>query len=203
VAASQLSIETSIERPTKRLRSDSAALSPPPASNPSPPSNAGSNKITPSTQPSVLALSKKARIEQLTALLDLDIIKFLCVAGVSLRAVDLPQWKKIWEHTNPSYTPASATKISDSQIPQEASFVRAKQLELLRNKTNLTLTFDGNSTRLPQSVYTIHIITADRRVYFFEGHEGSEDSHTAEYLFGVVKNVSCIDNCADIDSTPV
>jgi hypothetical protein len=40
--------------------------------------------------------------------------------------------------------------------PSEAIFVREKQIEILRGIDNLTLTFDGNTTRKPHSIYTVH-----------------------------------------------
>jgi hypothetical protein len=166
-----------------------------PCSDPEPSSASQANstkKIKLSTQPSVEALSRKAKINEITKILDLDVLKFVCVSGILLRVVDLPQWRTLWVHANPLYTPASATKLADVQIPQEVSFVRNQQLEILKQEKNLTLTFDGNTTCLPESVYTIHIITPDHQVYFFEGNEASNKSHTSEHLYDVMKKVSCL-----------
>jgi hypothetical protein len=46
-------------------------------------------------------------------------------------------------------------------------------------------------TQLPQSIYTIHVITSDRHVYFFDGNEASDQSHTGEHLWKCMKDVSC------------
>lgn len=55
-------------------------------------------------------------------------------------------------------------------------------MEILRKEENLTLTFDGNSTRKPQSVYTMHVTTKDRDSYFVDGYEGSDKHHTAVWI---------------------
>lgn len=162
----------------------------PESGTPTPATTESTKRITPSSQPSVLSLSRKAKIEAITAQLDLDIVKWICVAGIPPSKVDLPQWKTLWEHANPLYTPASSTKIEDVQIPKEAGHVRTINIQHLRTCIDLSITFDGNSTKLPQSVYTIHIITPARRVCLFEGNEASGVSHTGEHLFNILSQVS-------------
>ncbi|KAG0693578.1 hypothetical protein DFH29DRAFT_1084188 [Suillus ampliporus] len=128
--------------------------------------------VTAKSQPSVAPLAKKARLEALTAQLHADVVQLFCVGGLPPSKVDLPEWKSMWLHAVPSYVPVSASKLEEYQIPAEAALVRMKQLEHLRTCINLSITFDGQTTHLPESVYTIHVITPDRRVYFFEGNEG-------------------------------
>lgn len=110
-------------------------------------------------QPSVIQMSRKARIQQLSTQLDADIVQLFCVGGLPPSKVDLPEWKTMWKHAVPDYVPASASTLEEYHIASEASFVRTKQLEHLRICNNLSITFDGQTIRLPQSVYTIHIIT--------------------------------------------
>ena len=141
-------------------------------------------------QPSVQHISKKARMNQLANQLDADIVKLFCVGGIPPSKADLPQWKTMWRHAAPMYEPASASKLEEYLIPTEAAFVRTKQLEHLQTCNNLSMTFDGETTRLPESVYTVHVITPDRRVFLFEGNEASDESHTAEHIFKVLDDVS-------------
>jgi len=147
-------------------------------------------KLKPSLQPSVLGLAKKAKRDQVTLQLDLDVLRWICVSGTPPYRVDLPEWKTMWLHANPNYTPASSSRLVDYHLPRECAHIRMVQIEELKKCTNLSLTFDGNTTRLPQSIYTIHVITADRHVYLFEGHGASDQSHTADHLWREVKAVS-------------
>jgi hypothetical protein len=53
------------------------------------------------------------------------------------------------------------------------------------------MTFDGETTsHLPESVYTVHVITPDCRIFLFEGNEASDESHTADHIFKVLNDVS-------------
>jgi len=81
------------------------------------------------------------------------------------------------DHVLPTASTTYATKI----IPQEAVFVREKMLEHLKKEENLTLSFDGGSTRHPESFYTAHVTTQARRSYFLDGHTGSGDSHNTRW----------------------
>ena len=96
----------------------------------------------------------------------------------------------MWKHGNPNYEPASTAVLTELQIPNEAARIETLQLEHLRTCENLTLTFDGNTTKLPQSVYTVHVITPDCRVFLVEGDESSAESHTGEKIHEVLKRVS-------------
>jgi hypothetical protein len=118
------------------------------------------------------------------------IVRLICAAALPPAIADRPEFKKIFELTVPSYTPPSSSKLSNSLIPSEASFVRGKQLEFLKAQTHLTISFDGATIRRPQSIYTVHIWTPDRRVFLVEGHEASGESHTAEHILELLCTVS-------------
>jgi len=166
----------------QRVDSESSALS----------NRTGSStfKVSHSAQPSVATLSRKAKAEQLTLQLDLDVLKWIVVSGIPPTTVDLPQWKTMWEHAAAIYRPASASKLVDYHLPRECAHVRTIQLERLRHEDNLYITFDGNTTCGQELIYTIHITTADRIVYLFEGNSQSDKSHDAPHLFSVVDRVS-------------
>lgn len=140
-------------------------------------------------QSSVFPASRKARIAKLKDQLDFDVLKLVCVGGMPPSKVDSKEWKTMWKHGNPDYEPASAAVLTESQIPNEAARVADLVLELLRRCDNLTITFDGNTTKLPESVYTIHVITPDRRVFLIEGDESSAESHTGEKIHQILKAV--------------
>ncbi|KAG8915683.1 hypothetical protein FRC00_001317 [Tulasnella sp. 408] len=91
----------------------------------------------------VLDLARKSRRTELKAVLDSDVVQFVCASLIPPSVVDLPQWKKMWSDAMPIYTPASSTTLRDSHIPQQAEFVRQKQMEYIKTQHNLTLTLDG------------------------------------------------------------
>ena len=61
------------------------------------------------SQPSVAPLAKKARIEALKAQLDADVVQLFCVGGLPPSKADLPEWKTMWLHAVPSYSPVSSS----------------------------------------------------------------------------------------------
>lgn len=140
-------------------------------------------------QPSVFSASRKARVAKLKDQLDFDVLKLVCVGGIPPSKVDSKEWKTMWEHGNTDYEPVSASVLTESQIPNEAARITELVLEHLRQCTDLTITFDGNTTKLPESVYTVHIITPDQRVFLIEGDESSEESHTGEKIYEILKAV--------------
>ena len=63
---------------------------------------------------------------------------------------------------NGAYEPTSTDVCAKKHIPYEAVYVRQQQAEILSAIDNLTLTFDGNTTRKPHSIYTAHATTPSR-----------------------------------------
>jgi hypothetical protein len=124
-------------------------------------------KFKADSQPSIVALSRKAKAEQITLQLDLDVLTFIVISWVPPSIIDLPAWKNMWLHAVPHYTPTSATRLVDYLLPRECSHVWTIQLSQLRKLDNLTLTFDGNSTRTQDSIYIVHITTPDHVTYLF------------------------------------
>jgi len=61
---------------------------------------------------------------------------------------------------NGTYQPMSADTFANKHIPWEAVFVPQKQIKILHTINNLTLTFDGNMTQKPHSIYTAHATTS-------------------------------------------
>jgi hypothetical protein len=131
------------------------------------------------------ALGKKEKEEQrkfFQAKVDHVIMRLICVRGLIPHIIDSPEWKELMGLLNGSYHPTSSDIFSDRHIPSEAVFVREKQIEILRGIDNLTLTFDGNTTRKPHSIYTVHATTPSRVTYFLDAHEGSSERHTQEWV---------------------
>ena len=163
--------------------------------------DAPSHRVKAATDSTIIAMSKSsststlhadAKAEgrrQVHAKLDLAIVNLICVAGIPPSVADLPEWKAAWSTANPSYQPASKSKLENTQIPAEAAAVAHAQQELLQSEANLTISFDGGSLKSTSSNLTIHVVTEARRVFFFEGKDSTGFSHTAIYYYHALKNV--------------
>ena len=110
------------------------------------------------------------------------IMRLICVRGLVPNVIDSSEWKELMATLNPKYHPTSSDTFSDNFIPKEAAFVHHQQLKKLSEHDNLTLTFDGTSTRKPQSLYTVHATTPDWVVYFLDGYEDSLARHTVGWV---------------------
>ncbi|KIN98369.1 hypothetical protein M404DRAFT_10556 [Pisolithus tinctorius Marx 270] len=110
------------------------------------------------------------------------ILHLICVCGVAPTLVDSPEWKELMAKLSPRYHPSLSTTFVNNYIPKEAVAVRQSQLAELKKHNNLTLTFDGMSTREPQSLYTVHATTPSRETYFLDGYEDSTSRHTINWV---------------------
>lgn len=133
---------------------------------------------------SVLPLGKYTEKGQkeLQARLDHCIMKLICVAGLVPNLLDSKEWREFMAIANPRYKITPSGMFEEKYIPAEAALVRKRMNELLSKSKHLTLTFDGSTTRKPQSVYTVHVTMKDRKSYFIDGCEGSDEHHTALWV---------------------
>ena len=128
--------------------------------------------------------------EQQARKISLTVVNLICGAGLAVSIAKYDEWKAFFQVVAPYYTPMSSSTIEDQHIPAEAARIRNIQIDELKKLYNLTVSFDGGSTRFPQSVELIHITTPEREVYFVEGHEASDKSHTAEFIRDIILDVS-------------
>ena len=143
-------------------------------------------------QTSIAPHARKAHASMLKNKLDLDHVELFTVKRIPYNVLDSKQWKKLMNDAAPGYTPPSATTMLDSMLPAEAKKVYLENIKNLRTKSHLTLTFDGLTTRNPDSIYTIHVITPERDVFLVKGVELSGESHTAERIAQVVIEVCAL-----------
>lgn len=158
------------------------------------PSPLTAQKISPddSKSMSIVAISKRAKAQQVTMELDYAVMRFIVASGIPPTAIDLPEWKDMWMKAKPNYSPASSSKMVDTLLPRECSNVRQVQVERFRKSENLSISFDGNTTRSSDSVYTFHITTPDRISFLFEGNAQSDKSHDAEHLSRILTQVRLV-----------
>ena len=130
--------------------------------------------------------------KQRQAAADLAIVKLFCVAGLPTYLATYPEWHNVLTTLWPAYKPADRTKLEDVQIVAEAAFVRKKMLDILRAEQDLTVSYDGGTSRGREAFWTIHVSTSDHRVYFVAGREATRESHTGQWIRNTVNTVSII-----------
>lgn len=113
----------------------------------------------------------------------------LCDSALPLALVKNPAWRAFFEYMNNSITIRVPSTFS-GYVSAEAAHVRKLSIEALQRHYNLTLSFDGGTTRGRQSVYTVHVTTPDtREAHLLEGDEASGVSHTGEHIKAVMLRV--------------
>ncbi|TRM58371.1 ribonuclease H-like domain-containing protein [Schizophyllum amplum] len=125
---------------------------------------------------------------RLQAAVNHAILILFCVCGIPLRVLDTPEWKTLMGILNANYLPPSSNTFAEKLIPQEAMFVRQEQQKILAKSNNLTISFDGGSTR-KDSIYFVHATTPEREHFFIDGHVGTDEKHTAEWVADTLKQV--------------
>jgi len=121
---------------------------------------------------------------------NLAIVELFAVSRIPASILDSPQWKKFMGVAMClKCNPLSSMILMEKLILAEAALVCKYQTNFLHTCLNLTLTFDGGSIRKPSSVYTIHIMTAERETFFMDGCDATGEHHTAEYIEGLVTKV--------------
>ncbi|KAF8326496.1 ribonuclease H-like domain-containing protein [Amanita rubescens] len=147
------------------------------------------NKTSKSQKPATKFEIDVTRIgaEQLPECVNHAIVKLLCVCGVPPTIVDSDEWKTLMHTLNPRYCLTPSTQFVEKFIPREAAHVHELTAERLQEQDNLTLTFDGNSTRNADSIYLVHYtMPDDRKSYLVHGYKGSDERHTREWVKGII-----------------
>lgn len=144
----------------------------------------------PLKQTTMVKFGCKDHIQALKDQLDFNVMVFTCVSGMAPSKVDLPEWKTLWKHGNPEYNPASAAVLTGVHIPNEAACITRLQLEYLQTQDNLTISFDGNSTKCQDSTYMFHVWTPDQCNFLFNADKSSLKSHTGGKIADLLKGVS-------------
>ena len=112
---------------------------------------------------------------------DHAIMLLVCKCGLAPSILDTAEWKRVVNILNPHYHPTSSSTFTEKLIPQEAEYVRTKQVDILKASSNLTISFDGGSTR-KDAIYFVHATTPERDSYFIAGCEGTDEKHTATWI---------------------
>ncbi|KAH7905604.1 ribonuclease H-like domain-containing protein [Hygrophoropsis aurantiaca] len=126
--------------------------------------------------------------KQLQKKLDFAITKLICAASLPPTIANYAEWKEVFAIANSAYNPPCGSTIAETHIPGEAARVRKLSITYLKTQFDLTISYDGGTTKFPQSVYTVHFTTPDGRSFLIEGEESTETSHTGEHICGMLLN---------------
>lgn len=125
------------------------------------------------------AEGKKARA--LTA--NQAVLNLICGTGIPPSVVDSNEWKHFVEILDNTVHVYSGASFSETYIPAEALRVTEEAIKKLSKMKNLTISYDGGTTKRVESIYTIHVTTPDsRQSYLIEGSEKSGLSHTGQQI---------------------
>ncbi|KAF8605490.1 hypothetical protein BDV93DRAFT_543533 [Ceratobasidium sp. AG-I] len=116
---------------------------------------------------------------------DAEFTLLFCETGMPFRLWDLPRWRSSLEAISPAYKPPTASDLADGLIPKQAAHVRMVQLGFLKTQKNITLSFDGGSTRR-ETFTSVSAIAPGGRTILLKLCEGTGDSHTGNYYKGIL-----------------
>jgi hypothetical protein len=123
--------------------------------------------------------------------INLAVIRFICAAGLPTHIVSYQEWTDLLNLLCPSYRPPNRSMLEDDLIVSEANKVRRDILIQLRNQWNLTISFDGGTSRGRDSYWTIHVSTEERKVHLLETILATDVSHTAQWIEQQAMGVRC------------
>jgi hypothetical protein len=114
--------------------------------------------------------------------LNLAVVKLICCSGIPSYISDLDVWKGVFAYADPTYRPASRAKLEEIDIIGEAESVDEIQLAYLRTQENITVSCDGGTTKGREAFWTLHMSTAERKVFLMDVREATAVSHTAVWI---------------------
>src|SRR5260370_33558551 len=128
----------------------------------------GGLESTSKSQPSVLMIARNASQEKKFMHVNNAIIDLICVSGVPPEFFSGQPWKNFMAVTDPMTHTSSASTFAHTFIPAEATHITEEVFQKLRKQINLS--FDGGTTHAIQSIYHVHVITAEKHTaYLVEG----------------------------------
>ncbi|KAG6915343.1 hypothetical protein DXG01_012041 [Tephrocybe rancida] len=123
------------------------------------------------------------KVEEQNSAINLAMVQLFCAAGLPTFLAARPEFINALHKLNPKYPPPSWDRLEDDLIPSEAAKVQLLMYNELKEKENLMISMDGDTTRgSRQAFWTMHISTDDQKVYFVEAKEATRESHTGEWI---------------------
>ena len=111
------------------------------------------------------------------------VLNLICGTGIPPSVVDSNEWKHFIETLDNTVHVYSSNSFAETFIPAEALRVTEEAIKKLSKMKNLTISYDGGTTKRVESIYTIHVTTpGSRQSYLIEGSEKSGLSHTGPQI---------------------
>jgi hypothetical protein len=133
-------------------------------------------------------------LEERKAQANLQFMILFAVHGLSPLLLDSSAWQKpISTISQGKYMTPSREKMENEYLPTEALVVQGKQIEILSRQNNLTLSFDGGTSRGREAFWLFHV-SSGAEVYMVYGQEATDESHTGEWIKELAKKEVGTDN---------
>ncbi|KAI0696513.1 hypothetical protein BC835DRAFT_1305576 [Cytidiella melzeri] len=117
------------------------------------------------------------------AQIDHAILRLFVAAGLPPSLFDYPEWKDFCAAMNAGYVPLTRAGYSDVLLPTEQAYIQLQQLKYLKTKRNLTITFDGGTTRRQDGFYSVHVCMPEGEEFLVDMVDGRGVSHTGEWIW--------------------
>jgi hypothetical protein len=126
------------------------------------------------------------------------VLNLICGTGIPPTIVDTDEWKDVISTIDKTVTTYGSTSFVDMYIPGEAARITEEEVRMLSKVKNLTISYDGGTTKAVESIYTIHVTTPrHRQAYLIEGNEASGVSHTGHQIASELLKVdSMLHDCS-------
>ena len=120
------------------------------------------------------------------------VLNLICGTGIAPTIVDSPEWKHVINILDSTVSVYSSSSFVHTYIPAEAFCVTKEANKKLSKIKNLTISYDGRTTKAVEFIYTIHVTTPGCRSYLIEGSEKLEISHTGLQIAKELLKVSSV-----------
>ncbi|KAF8474573.1 hypothetical protein JB92DRAFT_2838238 [Gautieria morchelliformis] len=102
------------------------------------------------------------------------VLNLICGTRIPPTIVDTDEWKNVISAIDKTATTYGSTSFVDMYIPGEAAWSTEEDIQVLSKVKNLTISYDGSTTKAVESIYTIHVTTpCHQQAYLIEGNEAS------------------------------
>jgi hypothetical protein len=130
-------------------------------------------------------MSKEDRAEQC----DLDCTILFATQGLATLLLDKGVWTRMINNISAGkYMTPTRETMEYKLIPAEALKIQREQMTILSKSHNLTLSFDGGTSRGREAFWLFHASKSGGQVYMVHRCEATDESHTGEWIKEVAIN---------------
>lgn len=122
--------------------------------------------------------------------MDRATVILFCIAGLPTYLISRPEFTNLMRVADPYYNLPTRDTLEYKLIPSEQAYVKNKQMEYLKQQDDLTMSYDGGTSRGKEAFWTVHVSTKADEVFLVDGQEATSESHTAEWIKALAVKVS-------------